>query len=660
MQGTRSHHPLVHASWSTANVALALLLTLLFLLVLLLFLNMTALPAQAQNSVPPTARQASSMPQYAARLAHMAQLRSRDNASHAYPSRPQASYNSRMNPRARPVWSPDDNGILYENGPINGTTDAWTINSGFVVSDTITVPASGGPINGLAFGAWVFPGDLLENVQVIITSSEFGGTTYFNQVVNFTQSACSSNQYGFNICTETSSNFGTVNMAAGTYWVNLANAVVNDGDPIYWDENSGIGCTSQGCPSEASENSVGTIPSEAFTILGGSTTTSCPPGTCTGSGCAYDEGNFDIVYNFSQNQTPQAGLAIDQAGRLYGLIEAGAGSAYQLALHAGSWIFNSLYTFLGGANGQNPSTEIVGPDYALYGIADGGLQTCSTSGNQYCGLVYRLRPSPTACMTAMCSWIEDVIYQFTGDPNGWSPDGNLVFDQAGHLYGTTLYGGAYGLGTVYQLTPSIGGWTETIIHSFTGSSDGSYPGQLLFGHDGYLYGTSTAGLFRLIGSGGNWGLKLLTGRPDNCAGFVQDNSGNFYCFDTYVEDQNNQWGEIWELSYADWTWSLIETRDSGYYCSLLPCYDDYHSLAVDSAGQVYATEGSYTHVYDWQCGNYIFYCDGNIHQVGTQDLLVDFRGDVFRDLEIGASGNFYGTNGACGSSNGAVWQLAPP
>jgi uncharacterized repeat protein (TIGR03803 family) len=652
-----SHDHLFGTRWTPATVALTLLLTLLFLIFLVLFLNLTAVPALAQNSVPPTARQAATMPQYAAHLAHAAQPRSRDNASHTYLAQPKASYKDPLDQgaHARRTW-PLDNGTVYENGPINGTTDAWTINSGFVVSDTLTVASGGGPIEGLTFGAWAFPGDVLQTVEISITSSEFGGTTYFDQVVNFTQSGCSGNQYGFNICTETSANFGPVNIAAGNYWVNLANAVVNTGDPIYWDENSGIECESQGCPSEASQTSTGTIPSEAFTILGGTTTT-CPQGTC-GPGCAHDEGNFNIIYNFSQNQPAQAGLAIDLSGRLYGLIQSGAGSAYQLALHGGSWILNSLYTFLGGGNGQNPSGEIVGPDYAVYGIADGGFQNCGTSGNQYCGLIYRLRPSPVACVTALCSWSEDEIYQFAGDPDGWSPDGNLVFDQEGRLYGTTSSGGAYGLGTVYELTPSTGGWSERVIYSFTGGSDGSYPGQLLFGHDGYLYGTSTTGFFRLIGSGGNWGLKVLTNRPDGCYGFVQDGSGNFYCFDTVVQDQNNQWGEIWELSYSDWRWSLIETRYSGYYCSLAPCYDDYHSLAVNPAGQVYATEGALYHRYiNLECG-YVFYCDGNIHQVDGP-FLVDFNGDVFRDLEIGANGNFYGTNGACGGSYGTAWQLSP-
>ena len=151
---------------------------------------------------------------------------------------------------------------LYDNGAPNGTVDAWTINFGFIVSDTFTLGAASS-VSGLDFAAWLFPGDILESAEVSITSSEFGGTTFFDGSVNFTQSGCTSNQFGFDVCTESGS-FGPVNLNAGTYWLNLQNAVVNTGDPVYWDENSG--------PSSASENSVGTIPSEAFTVLGGTTT----------------------------------------------------------------------------------------------------------------------------------------------------------------------------------------------------------------------------------------------------------------------------------------------------------------------------------------------------------------------------------------------------
>ena len=155
-------------------------------------------------------------------------------------------------------------GTIYSNGAINGNTDAWTINFGFVVSDTFTVGTGDTPVTGLSFGAWVSPGDVLESAEVSISSAEFGGTNFFDGIVNFTQSACLGNTFGFNVCTETGS-FNGPALDAGTYWLNLSNAMVNTGDPIYWDENSG--------PSMASENSVGTVPSEAFTLLGGTTTT---------------------------------------------------------------------------------------------------------------------------------------------------------------------------------------------------------------------------------------------------------------------------------------------------------------------------------------------------------------------------------------------------
>lgn len=165
--------------------------------------------------------------------------------------------------------------VLYENGPVNGETDAWTINFGFVVPDTFTISTGSSMITGLSFGAWLSPGDLLESVEVSITSEPFGGTTYFDQQVNFTQSGCFVNNYGYDVCIETGS-FNGPTLNNGTYWVNLLNAVSEMGDPVYWDENSGIGCHSPGCPSQAG-GGIGSIPSEAFSILGTSSGTGTVP-----------------------------------------------------------------------------------------------------------------------------------------------------------------------------------------------------------------------------------------------------------------------------------------------------------------------------------------------------------------------------------------------
>ena len=158
---------------------------------------------------------------------------------------------------------------LYDDGPTDGTTDAWTINFGFIVSDTFTLTNSA-QVNGLEFAAWLFPGDVLESLEVSFTSDEFGGTTYFDQVVNVTQSGCVVNQFGFDVCNE-SGTFGGPVLNAGMYWMNLQNAVVNTGDPVYWDENSG--------PSHSSENTVGTITAESFTLLGSNGTSTTTSGT---------------------------------------------------------------------------------------------------------------------------------------------------------------------------------------------------------------------------------------------------------------------------------------------------------------------------------------------------------------------------------------------
>jgi hypothetical protein len=160
-------------------------------------------------------------------------------------------------------------GKLYDNGPINGTVDAWTINFGYVVSDSFTLSSNNATATSIEFGAWLFPGDTLSTVEASVTSQPNSGQIFFDQVLNTTQSGCATNQGGFDVCTiniVVNWSFGS----HGTYWLNLQNAVAG-GDPAFWDENSGIGCTSLGCPSQAYDSVVGTIPSEAFSISGTTT-----------------------------------------------------------------------------------------------------------------------------------------------------------------------------------------------------------------------------------------------------------------------------------------------------------------------------------------------------------------------------------------------------
>jgi hypothetical protein len=156
--------------------------------------------------------------------------------------------------------------VIYSNGLCSVgsggcTTDAWTINFGYVVSDSFT---TSGPMTGFDFVVWAFPGDTLSTVDWSVTSAEFGGTTYGSGTGAATLTADQgTNQFGYDV--QTYNVAASVALSGGSYWLNLQNAVVASGDPIYWDENGG--------KSSASESAVGTIPSESFDITGGTTST---------------------------------------------------------------------------------------------------------------------------------------------------------------------------------------------------------------------------------------------------------------------------------------------------------------------------------------------------------------------------------------------------
>ena len=166
--------------------------------------------------------------------------------------------------------------VLYDDGPINGTTDAWTINFGYVVGDTFTLSANS-TVGGFNFGLWEPPGDMLTSVQWSITEYYNSGFVYASGVAsgkNLTDQFISLNQYGYDIDKVTVTGLNVPDLPGGrTYWLNLQNASVPSGDPVYWDENDGVGCTGDdghggGCPSEASNGAVGSIGAESFDING--------------------------------------------------------------------------------------------------------------------------------------------------------------------------------------------------------------------------------------------------------------------------------------------------------------------------------------------------------------------------------------------------------
>jgi PEP-CTERM motif len=160
---------------------------------------------------------------------------------------------------------------LYENGPINGNGNGWGISSGDTTSDSINLNSSRSNVYDISIGVWEEPtGNVLKTVDWSFTSQENGGTVFASGTAsgaNLTDTFLSVNQYGYDIDLITVSGLN-VSLEAGTYWLNLQNAQTPSGDEVFWDENSGVGCQSPGCPSLASESAVGTIPSEAFTLNG--------------------------------------------------------------------------------------------------------------------------------------------------------------------------------------------------------------------------------------------------------------------------------------------------------------------------------------------------------------------------------------------------------
>ncbi len=152
--------------------------------------------------------------------------------------------------------------VLYDDGPINGTVDAWTMNFGFTPSDSFVV-APNSTVTGVVFGVWEYAGDRMTSVDWEITQEELSGTVFGTGTAsgkNLTDQFISVNQYGYDIDQITVTGLN-VNLAkGGEYWLTLTNAVVPSGNPVYWDENDG--------PSYASETVLGSIPSESFQIIG--------------------------------------------------------------------------------------------------------------------------------------------------------------------------------------------------------------------------------------------------------------------------------------------------------------------------------------------------------------------------------------------------------
>lgn len=211
-------------------------------------------------------------------------------------------------------------------------------------------------------------------------------------------------------------------------------------------------------------------------------------------------GKETLLYSFSGGSDgcfPKPGVILDTAGNLYGVTtQGGSGfgnSGYGVVFEVDtSGNETVLYTFSGGSDGAYPGSVLLFDSKGnLYGTTESGGMGCGTG----CGVVFELSPLSGG------NWSEIVLYTFcslSGCADGESPlFGPLVQDAAGNLYGTTIFGGSYrncngdGCGVVFKLDTT---GKETVLHSFTGGSDGALPeAGLAMDSSGNLYGTTYGG-----------------------------------------------------------------------------------------------------------------------------------------------------------------------
>ena len=354
-------------------------------------------------------------------------------------------------------------------------------------------------------------------------------------------------------------------------------------------------------------------------------------------------------------------------------------AVFMLAPAAGAQSkFKTLYSFTGGTDGGYPYAGVI-IDQAgnLYGTTyEGGDLSCYGNG---CGTVFELTPNSKG------GWKEKVLYSFSGGTDGLLPRAGLTFDQAGNLYGTTQSGGAYGGGTVFELTPNPdGSWTKETLHSFTGTDGRGPVAGLIFDQAGNLYGTTGQGgnpndcvndsgcgvVFKLTpNADGSWTEKTLysfTGGSkddgDPWASLVFDQAGNLYGTTEGVTGN----GTVFELTpNADGTWK----EKTLHHFTGGDGRNPVGSLIFDQAGNLYSTawaggDGNYS-----GCG-VVFELVPNANGSWKEKMLHYFNcgwngGAPLAGLIFDQAGNLYGTTyiggvpGTCDYGCGVVFELTP-
>ncbi len=374
-----------------------------------------------------------------------------------------------------------------------------------------------------------------------------------------------------------------------------------------------------------------------------------------------------VLYSFPDSGTGYpSGTLYFKNGSLYGTgagnYRYGDGQVFELTNKGGAWKENTLVTF-DGANGSAPFAGLIrGADGVIYGTTAYG--DAYNGGNVF------------ALYKSGGKWVSSTIWAFGGTSgDGTLPECDLVIDKSGNLYGTTYGGGAYNAGAVFELSKVNGVWTETLLHSFAGNGDGwePYAGLLMAGA-GTFYGTTMYGgnygngtVFKLFQSGGVWKLKIIHSFAGGSDGYeplgtlIRDKNGALY--GTTYAGGTYDVGTVFELSPAGgkWTESVLHIFqfDNGSNDGNNPIA----GLRWAPSGTLYGTtsEGG-TPGYP---GVGIVFELTQSGGVWTETILHSFEGNADGSYPQGGvtldkNGALYGTTEIGGTDNlGTVWKIIP-
>jgi uncharacterized repeat protein (TIGR03803 family) len=333
-----------------------------------------------------------------------------------------------------------------------------------------------------------------------------------------------------------------------------------------------------------------------------------------------------------------------------------------LLFTAGAWAGTEkvLYAFCSQQNcadGAYPYAGVISDnEHNLYG-------TTAQGGDNFAGLVYELKHTKSG-------WKESVLYKFSGGADGAAPTGQLLFDGKGNLYGIANGGGA-GYGTVYELTPSKGGWAFNVIHTFQGGNDGIVNigvSGLVLDKAGHLYGVTemggTAGygtVFKLARSGSGWKKTTLysfaggTDAADPLMGLTWNSAGNLY--GATVGGGAYGCGAVFELKHQKKTWS--ESVVYSFTGGSDGCWPEFGSVTIPKSGGVYGTTGA-----GGSANQGVVYQLKLSNGTWNENTLYDFTGgndggQVFAGVTFDPAGNIFGAAAYYGPSGyGTVVELA--